>query len=67
MMLVLTTKQVCERFKISRMTLYRWRKEYPDFPKPIWGDRGYLKFDAQQVADWYCKCVQQASQIDKGA
>ena len=53
MMLVLSTKQVCKRFKISRMTLYRWRKEYRDFPKPVFGRGCYLKFDAQQVSDWY--------------
>lgn len=49
------------------MTLYRWRKEYHDFPKPVFGYGCYLKFDAQQVTDWYHKRVQQASQTDIGA
>lgn len=67
MILVLTTKQVCESFQISRVTFWRWRKDYPDFPKPVWGHGRRLKFDAQQVTDWYHKCVQQGSQTDKGA
>ncbi len=67
MVVVLTPKQICERFQISRMTLYRWRKEYHDFPKPVWGNGRPLKFDVQQVMDWYQKCLKQASQTDTGA
>ena len=67
MVVVLTPKQICERFQISRMTLYRWRKEHHDFLKPVFGYGCYLKFDAQQVSDWYHKRIQQASQTDIGA
>lgn len=30
-----TTKDVCKIFQISRLTLWRWRKERAGFPKPV--------------------------------
>lgn len=67
MILVLTTKQVCERFQICSRTLYRWRKTDPTFPKPVFKSRNSIKFDARQVLQWYEKQLKLASQTDIGA
>lgn len=57
---VLTSKQVCARFQISRMTFYRWRKD-KGFPPPILQTNNFMRFDADQVIAWY------QTQIDKTA
>lgn len=44
------TKQVLETFKISHMTLWRW-KQCPDFPQPL--KRGQIQlFDLEAITQW---------------
>lgn len=51
----ITSKEVCERLKISKRTLHRWeqREKHP-FPAPVFGGtRGSQKhYLTQEVENW---------------
>ena len=48
----MTTKEVCEHFKFSRVTLYRMMKK-SDFPEPlIRGDGKSCKWSLEQIELW---------------
>lgn len=44
------TKETCGHFKVSHMTLHRWRKE-PDFPQPYKRGRTVL-FNIPAIEQW---------------
>lgn len=44
------TKETCDYFKVSHMTIYRWRKE-SDFPQPYKRGRTVL-FNIPAIEQW---------------
>lgn len=50
-----TTDQVCQIFKISKSTLFRWEKTVPGFPKAKRINRKVLRFRASDIEDFYTK------------
>ena len=47
---MLTTRQLCERYQVSRTTLTRWRESF-GFPAPLKVGRT-LRFDPLTVEVW---------------
>lgn len=45
----LTTKDLCEIYQVSRIAIYKWRKE--GMPTEIEGSR-MVRFDAEKVDKW---------------
>lgn len=51
--MLITTAEFCQTYKVSRVTIWRFRRRYRDFPKPM-GINGFnLRWDAGEVADWF--------------
>ena len=48
----LSDKQIAERFGISRVTVWRWRKADPTFPQPITLSTGCVRFRLADVEKW---------------
>lgn len=48
----LSDKQIAERFGISRVTVWRWRKADPTFPQPITLSPGCVRFRLADVEKW---------------
>lgn len=53
MIRVITLKEICQLLHVSNMTLYKLRVKDPTFPKPILGTNNHLRFDYNQVEQWY--------------
>jgi predicted DNA-binding transcriptional regulator AlpA len=43
------TKETCERYKISRATLWRWLKDRKDFPQPYKAGPRVTLFDLNAI------------------
>ncbi|MFN7090696.1 MAG: helix-turn-helix transcriptional regulator [Allorhizobium sp.] len=51
-MTYLTSSHICDRYKISPVTLWRWcRDEQLDFPQPLVVKRRKL-FDEAKIEEW---------------
>lgn len=48
----MTDKQVAERFGISRVTVWRWRKTDPAFPAPITLSPGCVRWKLADIEMW---------------
>lgn len=44
-------KQLAERYKVSRATIWRWVKER-DFPKPVKLGQGCTRWKGSEVEQW---------------
>lgn len=47
----LSVKQVAERFRVSRHTIYRWKRE-GDFPKAVKLSAGSVRWRLSDIAEW---------------
>jgi len=45
-------KQVADRFGITRVTVWRWRKNDPTFPAPIQLSPGCVRFRLADLEEW---------------
>lgn len=48
---ILTWKQLAELLQVSEVTLGRWRRDDPTFPKSIFGNR-INRFTKESVMQW---------------
>lgn len=48
----LTPKEVCDMFHICRVTLHRWEKNNPDFPKPFRINTRVLRYRKSEIEDY---------------
>jgi prophage regulatory protein len=48
----MTDKQVADRFGISRVTVWRWRKTDPAFPAPITLSAGCVRWRLSEIEAW---------------
>lgn len=48
----LTDKQVAERFGVHRLTVWRWCREVPSFPRPVKLTRGCTRFRLSEIEAW---------------
>ena len=53
--LLITSREVCKRLSISRTTLWKWKKEKPDFPRGIRVSQVKTLFKASEVEEWVAK------------
>lgn len=53
--LLITSREVCRRLSISRTTLWKWKQEFPDFPKGIRVSRVKTLFKASEIEAWVAK------------
>lgn len=50
----LTTSELAERLGLSKPTLWRYRKRFPDFPKPIEIEgSSVLRWVSEEVDSWF--------------
>lgn len=63
-MQVLTIKEVCRQLKIGQTTFYLLRKKDPSFPKPLFKQTNYMRFDAAQVEAWYQNQLKEANKVE---
>ena len=50
--LLITSREVCKRLSISRTTLWKWKQEFPDFPKGIRVSQVKTLFKASEIEAW---------------
>ena len=50
---VITLKEICKILKIGKSTLYKMRRKDPTFPQPIVSTSKLLRFDYNQIEQWY--------------
>lgn len=55
-MQVLTLNDICQQLKIGKTTLWKLRQS-PDFPKPLFNKNRYLRYDAEQIEQWYQRVI----------
>lgn len=48
----MTDKQVADRFGISRVTVWRWRKTDATFPAPITLSAGCVRWKLSDIEEW---------------
>ena len=48
----LTDKQVAERYGVSRVTIWRWVKVDPAFPRPVSLSPGSSRWKAADIEAW---------------
>ncbi|MHC9236614.1 helix-turn-helix transcriptional regulator [Pseudooceanicola sp. 502str34] len=48
----LTDKQVGERYGVSRVTIWRWKKTDPTFPNPVNLSPGCVRFRISDLEAW---------------
>jgi predicted DNA-binding transcriptional regulator AlpA len=48
----LTDKQVADRFGVNRVTVWRWRKTDPTFPRPVQLSPGCVRFKLAELEVW---------------
>lgn len=53
--LLITSQEVCKRLSISRTTLWKWKQEFPDFPKGIRMSPTKTLFKASEIEAWVAK------------
>lgn len=64
---LITQTEVCEAFKISRQTLYRWRKDM-FFPAPIQLTPNSIRFRMADIEDWleYHRKLTRERELERG-
>ena len=53
--LLITSREVCKRLSISRTTLWKWKQEFPDFPKGIRVSEVKTLFKVSEIEAWVDK------------
>lgn len=53
--LLITSQEVCKRLSISRTTLWKWKQEFPDFPKGIRVSQVKTLFKVSEIEAWVAK------------
>lgn len=48
----LNDKQIADRFGVSRVTVWRWRKTDPAFPEPVELSPGCARWKLADIEDW---------------
>lgn len=48
----LTDKQAAERYGVNRVTIWRWRKTDPTFPRAITLSSGCVRFRLADLEKW---------------
>jgi len=44
-----TDNQTAERYGVSRGTVWRWAKENPEFPKPVYFSKGCVRWSISEL------------------
>ena len=52
-MQLLTISDICKMTRYSRWTIWRHRRRYDDFPKPIGEDGDDPRWPADEIERWY--------------
>jgi predicted DNA-binding transcriptional regulator AlpA len=45
-------QQLADRYGVSRVTIWRWRKSDPSFPQPISLSPGCVRWRLDQIEQW---------------
>lgn len=53
-MILLSTSQLAEKTSLSRVTLWRFRRRFPDFPKPVRLGSN-LRWVESEIDDWFLR------------
>jgi prophage regulatory protein len=48
----LSDQQVADRYSVSRVTIWRWRKTDPSFPQPINLSPGCVRWKLLEIENW---------------
>ena len=57
-----TTDQVAKYFNVTPKTIREWRKERPDFPRPVTFNERTTRYDAEDIREfWNSKAKKKAS------
>ncbi len=51
----LTVAELCQRWKVNRVTVWRMRKDDPDFPSPVAVRGRIVRFSASSIAEYDAK------------
>lgn len=52
------------RFNVSRNTIWRWKRESPEFPRPVYLSPGSARWKLSEVEAW--EATQSASRANAG-
>ncbi|NQY62400.1 MAG: AlpA family phage regulatory protein [Alteromonadaceae bacterium] len=55
-MKLLSTKQICEIFGVSDRTIFNWRKNNANFPKPVAIGGGSNKYKENEIYSFIESC-----------
>jgi prophage regulatory protein len=55
----LTDNQIAQRYGVSRITVWRWNKELPGFPKVIKLSEGCARWALHEVEEFEKSCAMQ--------
>jgi prophage regulatory protein len=52
---ILPEREVCKLLSVSRVTLWKWRKRDPEFPKALRLSKTRIGWRASDLAKWLAK------------
>jgi len=52
-MQLITTHEATERYRLSRSTIWRYRRRYSDFPKPVELNGFHLRWPIAELDAWF--------------
>ena len=52
-MQLITTIEATERYRLSRSSIWRYRRRYPDFPRPIELNGFHLRWPVEELDVWF--------------
>ena len=64
---MLTDRQLAERFQVSRVSIWRWTKFKPEFPKPITISAGCVRWRLADIEAFEAKLAAQANAASAAA
>ena len=50
-----TADQVAKYFSVTTKTIREWRKDHPDFPRPVTFNERAARYDAEEIREYWNK------------